>query len=660
MSPTLAPTVDPSPVPSPLKPPPSSSLASCASTAAATTTTTTPSYHAEIASMVFVLTGTRPASDSRVVDFIQDVVRQHLVKLVVAAKLQALRTSRARTTTILPGPAKSVPPASGAAAPSAAPVHVQLEDLLFVVRRDRSKLERLKLYLGWKDVRKKTRAEPTTTSASASSSAGGGGGGADDDEIDGIEEPDKKDLKVGKSRITLPWELQEPWTDYLVSTVSHSSSSASRGATPSATGGGGGARDDEDDDVVLGGGGGDAAPLAREVLSVEERRAYQVNRDILREANALTEKMTKDEYEQYSTARQASFVYRKGKKFRDFLLVDSATNLSDELVDVLGFLAYELVRTLCRAGAHQAHLRLAHAQQQLERDRRDDEEEDRRREGTDVRTTQKRKLVDGDRDAGSPRKQRKEGDNNNDDDDDLVEAAKLDPDSKDFPSVLRPVPGIKEKKGRRLEPIVSLFSAPVDYNDHATDDECLTNAVGGSGPHRGQSGGSIVPGRERDVAIGAAGPVVAKGAIEMRDLLDGFWNEPTLATLGSLAGAGDKSAMGKGLRGWRGGTGALRGGASLIPRTPFLEPDSLFRSPGPRSRSQSSSPSLPSDHHAPTCGGLGLFLPSPSHRSSTPELRPSPRPLTVAQPPPYLLGDEDDWEHFPPSPSIPTKQSRDA
>ncbi|GAA6020026.1 hypothetical protein JCM11491_004902 [Sporobolomyces phaffii] len=96
------------------------------------------------------------------------------------------------------------------------------------------------------------------------------------------------------------------------------------------------------------------------------------------------------------------------------------------------------------------------------------------------------------------------------------------------------------------------------------------------------------------------------------------------------------------------------------PRTPFLEPDSLFRSPGPRSRSQSSFPSLPSDHHAPTCGGLGLFLPSLSHRSSTPELRPSSRPPTVAQSPPYLLGDEDDWEHFPPSPSIPTNQSRNA
>jgi len=39
----------------------------------------------------------------------------------------------------------------------------------------------------------------------------------------------------------------------------------------------------------------------------------------VQEANEMTEKMTREEYEQYSTARQASFVYRKSKLF-DFSL----------------------------------------------------------------------------------------------------------------------------------------------------------------------------------------------------------------------------------------------------------------------------------------------------------------------------------------------------
>lgn len=48
---------------------------------------------------------------------------------------------------------------------------ISVEDLIFLVRHDRAKVNRLKSYLSWKDVRKKMK-EPEA-----------------DDEIDGMEEP---------------------------------------------------------------------------------------------------------------------------------------------------------------------------------------------------------------------------------------------------------------------------------------------------------------------------------------------------------------------------------------------------------------------------------------------------------------------------------------
>lgn len=76
--------------------------------------------------------------------------------------------------------------------------------------------------------------------------------------------------------------------------------------------------------------------------------------------------MTKEQYAHYADCRQASFTYRKGasasrrprspesaKRFREFVNItphiDVAT--ADEVMDVLGFLSYEMVRTLCEAAS---------------------------------------------------------------------------------------------------------------------------------------------------------------------------------------------------------------------------------------------------------------------------------------------------------------------
>ena len=191
-------------------------------------------YQSDIAMMLLALCAIRQPDDA-LTQYIEDVVRNHVQQLVLQARAQAARRN-----------AKAV----------------AVEDLVFLVRHDRARLNRLRTYLSWKDVRKKMRELDQVGAVSST--------GADDDQIDSIEEPvSDKSLKVIKTTVRLPWELNDAWADYL-HTVD----------------------DDPEDD---------------------EAEAYEVNKQRLREADLLTSRMSREEYEQYSQARQASFVFRKSQ-----------------------------------------------------------------------------------------------------------------------------------------------------------------------------------------------------------------------------------------------------------------------------------------------------------------------------------------------------------
>ena len=68
----------------------------------------------------------------------------------------------------------------------------------------------------------------------------------------------------------------------------------------------------------------------------------------LRKADERTKAMTKEEYVTWSEYRQASFTFRKSKRFREWagfgIVTDSRP--SDDIVDILGFLTFEMVQTL--------------------------------------------------------------------------------------------------------------------------------------------------------------------------------------------------------------------------------------------------------------------------------------------------------------------------
>ena len=95
---------------------------------------------------------------------------------------------------------------------------------------------------------------------------------------------------------------------------------------------------------------------------------------LLQEADDATRQMTREEYQHYSDCRQASFTYRKGgysgfilstesslnifflsllaKRFREFLNLPNQLDLkaNDDTIDIVGFLAFEMVRSLTVAG----------------------------------------------------------------------------------------------------------------------------------------------------------------------------------------------------------------------------------------------------------------------------------------------------------------------
>lgn len=80
----------------------------------------------------------------------------------------------------------------------------------------------------------------------------------------------------------------------------------------------------------------------------EEEEMNYITLQRLRKADERTKAMTREEYVTWSEFRQASFTYRKGKRFREWagfgLVTDSKP--SDDIVDILGFLTFEMVQTL--------------------------------------------------------------------------------------------------------------------------------------------------------------------------------------------------------------------------------------------------------------------------------------------------------------------------
>ncbi|KAK4099661.1 TFIID-18kDa-domain-containing protein [Parathielavia hyrcaniae] len=177
---------------------------------------------------------------------------------------------------------------------------ITINDLIFQIRDDAPKVSRLRTFLSWKDVRKNVK-DSDDKGGDADLGAGedpvggvvGGGGPVDDTA-----------KKNKKAKVGLPWE---PVSFFPVEVPE---------------------REDEEDE--------------------EEEEMNHITLQRLRKADERTKAMTKEEYVTWSEYRQASFTYRKGKRFREWagfgIVTDSKP--SDDIVDILGFLTFEMVQTL--------------------------------------------------------------------------------------------------------------------------------------------------------------------------------------------------------------------------------------------------------------------------------------------------------------------------
>ena len=182
---------------------------------------------------------------------------------------------------------------------------INADDIFFLIRKHKDKLARLMDHLSWKDVRK-----------TAKDSDGKGGDTADLGAVDdplvggegaaGATGPAAVDTtkKIKRTKITLPWDVSSYYNQQLPE------------------------RDDDDE--------------------VEEMNAATVER--LRLADEQTKGMTKEEYVHFSECRQASFTFRKGKRFREWAGFAAETDgkPNDDIVDMLGYLMCEAVQRLTK------------------------------------------------------------------------------------------------------------------------------------------------------------------------------------------------------------------------------------------------------------------------------------------------------------------------
>lgn len=177
---------------------------------------------------------------------------------------------------------------------------ISTDDLMMLIRHDKAKISRLRTFLQWKDVRRNVK---------DSDDKGGDAGadiGAGADDIPGVGAGPAADVgkKAKRAKIDLMWDVQSFFAEIVPP------------------------RDDVEDE--------------------EEEEMNYATIQRLRNADERTKGMTRDEYVHWSDCRQASFTFRKAKRFREWAgfgtIIETKPN--DDIIDILGFLTFEIVQTL--------------------------------------------------------------------------------------------------------------------------------------------------------------------------------------------------------------------------------------------------------------------------------------------------------------------------
>ncbi|KAL8698303.1 MAG: hypothetical protein Q9224_001913 [Gallowayella concinna] len=181
---------------------------------------------------------------------------------------------------------------------------ISTNDLFFLIRHDKAKLSRLVTFLSWKDVRKTAKDSDDKGGDAADMGGDDPLGGADGGPGGGGPVVADTGKKNKRTKVILPWDISSYFSEQVPE------------------------RDDDEDE------------------DEEEMNAATILR--LKTADERTKNMTKEEYVHYSECRQASFTFRKAKRFREWAGFQQHTDSkpNDDIVDILGFLTFEIVQTL--------------------------------------------------------------------------------------------------------------------------------------------------------------------------------------------------------------------------------------------------------------------------------------------------------------------------
>lgn len=176
---------------------------------------------------------------------------------------------------------------------------------MMLIRHDKAKVSRLRTFLQWKDVRRNLKDSEDKPGGDAADLGAGdealgagivGGGGP-------AVETGKKGNK--RAKVDLVWDVQSYFNEI---------------PPP---------RDDDEPDE-------------------EDAEMSLATLQRLANADERTKNMTREEYVHWSDCRQASFTFRKGKRFKEWagfgVITDGKPN--DDIIDILGFLTFEIVQTL--------------------------------------------------------------------------------------------------------------------------------------------------------------------------------------------------------------------------------------------------------------------------------------------------------------------------
>jgi transcription initiation protein SPT3 len=181
---------------------------------------------------------------------------------------------------------------------------ISTDDLFMLIRHDRAKISRLRHFLQWKDVRRSVK--------DSDDKDAGGGGDVGEAGVDvagaGPVQSGGGGMDAGKkakrAKVDLVWDVQSFFAE--------------------------------------------VPPFTDDVEDEEEEEMNFATLQRLKNADERTKHMTREEYVHWSDCRQASFTYRKGKRFKEWagfgLITDSKP--SDDIIDILGFLTFEIVQTL--------------------------------------------------------------------------------------------------------------------------------------------------------------------------------------------------------------------------------------------------------------------------------------------------------------------------